>query len=233
MLLLSQDITLKDILFKYPDFSGDIDADKMSEEALNWLNDEIKFAGKISNVLQMLDPDVYEKIVKSFSSEFDKIINSDAFKNVPLPEGGTVSFSASEIKFMKERSKEVFAQTDDYLARAFTILLSKNQFKPIDEIEAVEPAVANFAAFVLLSGDENNFRFSFDTRKKAIQLLTAGGPFPDWMWSYIPQVADKLRAKLEAKFGTTLDKLDPSKFPREERQGILDELSLYMAIAGK
>lgn len=89
-----------------------------------------------------------------------------------------------------------------------------------------------------------DFRYSFNTRKGAAQILVAArewkgilsssssAPFLDWMETYSPSIVDKLRQRLEGIFGMPLGQVDFRSFPRKEQQRVRNEIALYYSLAG-
>lgn len=251
--LLSQytkDINLLSIYVKHPG-ATDVDKEIISGETLDWLNKETSFAGGIKKIFELISPEIYTKTLEIFPARFDGIIASDSFKNAPLPEGGTVSFTDDDVTYMKTRVRELFGELDEKLASAITTTLKgetklqelesekkdarSQTFKLIDEIESLEWVFARWAGFVIaaVGSNELEFRYSLDTRKNAVDLLKSGGPFPDWMEKYIPSIAETLRQQLEKVFGKSIEEVKAEDFPRNQRQRVLDEMKLYHSIAPK
>ena len=228
--LLADDVTLRSIYLEYPDLT-DIDEDKVAEETLAWLNDEVAHAGGIENVLELIDPEMFDKTVQGFPAQFERIVASADYQNAPLPEGGAVGFTADELDYMRKRSRELFSGVDEQLASAITSSLGRGVPKPIGEVEKIEAALAEWAEYVITSGQGLEFRYSLDTRWQAVFLLHSRGPFPDWLTAYIPPIAEKLRRQLEAAFGMPIEEVDVSEFPRDQRQHISDELAIYYSLA--
>lgn len=231
--LLSHEFNLLSIANKHPDLT-DVDKDEIYEELLGWLNNEITFAGGIEKVTQLLSPETFSNVTAEFQSEFEEIISSESFLKMPLPEGGTVKFSNSELDYMRERAAELFAETKDGLARAFITAFEGGKIKAIEDSEKLEGIIAKWAEFVITNSHGIDFVFSFKTRSAAVALLTSSkGPFPDWLDSSVKPIADKLRGQLEIGLGGSVDDIDITKFPRADRERIANEIGLYRMLGGR
>lgn len=114
---------LLSIYREHPDYT-DIDSEDVKAEAMDWLNFEIAYAGGIDKVLQLIDPEVFQKVVRGFPAEFKKIITSEELKAVPLSEGGSISFSEEEIDYMLKRADKLFPEVDEALASGITSSLA-------------------------------------------------------------------------------------------------------------
>lgn len=222
---------LLSIVRQHPDLD-DAEWESIFFETLDWLNREIENAGGIQNVLRLIDPEWFQKTVAGFPAAFDAILKSDLFtQEIPLYEGGKTSFAEEEIGYIRERSRELFAKTDDTLAGAVSLILQKNPPTLLDSVEDVEGIIARWAGYVLTAGGKTDFRYSLETRSQAVKLLKSQGPLPEWLAEYLPAIAGKLRARLELIFGMPIEEITPRNFPRKERERVEAELSLYRAIA--
>ena len=230
--LFTEEIRLVDFYRQYPDL---IDADRgaIDERMLTWLDSEISEAGGIEEVLKLINPAYFRATAENFATQFEQLINSDAYQNVPLFEGGSAGFTSDEISFMRMRAGDIFPAVEDELAYAISLVLQIGRFKLIDEIEKVEEALTQWGGFIITSGSGLDFRYSFGTRVTALSLLVSGGPLPDWMSVYIPAIAGRLRENLEAGFGRPLEEIDIRSYPREDQQHLSDELAIYYILASR
>ena len=226
---LTNDIRLLSLERSFPELI-DVDDDEVSMKELEWLNREEEYAGGIATLLALLNPDQYKTIVDGFDRDFQKVISKDSFLKALTPEGKEISFSSDELNHMKQQSRKLFAEIDDFIARDITSILQIGPFKELSDVEEVEPILAQWAEFLLTEGKGLEFRFSFETRSQSVSLLFSPGTFPDWLQASIPNIATKLREKLEAGFKMPLEEIDLKTFPRNEQQKIMDELSLYYAL---
>lgn len=224
--LLSRDVYLVSILLKHPDIT-EVEEEKIARENAKWFETELKRAGGIKSMLGLLSPDDFKKATGQFSSKFNQILSSDSFMRIPLPEGGEATFTEEEIAYMKKRAAELFPEITRQLASLITGELQSASFKPVKGIEEAEPVVAKWAEYIITEGQGLDFAYSYDTRLSAVSALKSSGPYPDWLRRYIPSIAEKLRAKLEAMLGGPIEDVDVGSFPREEQQRIMDEISLY------
>lgn len=230
--MLDDSLNLISIEQEFADFS-DIDMDDYYKMADEWLNSEIKYANGMKGVFRLIDPSSYSKLFDSFSSEFAKIICDEGFSNITLPEGGSVSFTEDEISYMKQRAGELFSETKDNLAYEIVNMMSQGNYSPsIEELEKLEPVIADWGRYILTDGSGFDFTFSLKTRQMAVQMLTSRGPLPEWLASYIPAIADELREKLEEGFGMPLEEIDVSKFERRVQDYVRAELNIYYSLSG-
>jgi hypothetical protein len=228
--LLARDPALITIFERYPDLT-DIDEQKVVNETGKWLADEIKYAGGIPSLLQLVDVTTFKKAFDQFPQQFANMLGADSYKNIPLPEGGTTALSDDEIAYMKKRAAELFPEIRERLAAGFTSVLQDTSFKLLDGIETAEPVIANWADYLITEGKGLDFTFTFETRQVAVALLGTGGPYPEWIKKFIPPIAQKLRAKLEEGFGMPLESVNIDSYPHEEQQRIMKELGLYRTLA--
>jgi hypothetical protein len=228
--LLSEGLNLKSIYLEHPDLT-DIDEDKVDEQTLTWINAEVRHAGGIENVFRLIDPEVFDKAVQGFPAQFEGIVTSASYKEAPLPEGGKVQMSENEINYMRKRAGELFPQVDERMVASITRSLSWRAYRPIEEIEKIETALARWADYIITSGHGLEFRYSLKTREQAVELLHSKGPFPDWLDAYIPPIAEKLRLQLEAAFGMPIEEVDVRQFPRDQQEQVSEELTLYYSLA--
>jgi len=228
--LLARDPALITIYENYPDLT-DIDKQKVVNDTKKWLASEMKYAGGIPGLLQLIDVIPFKKTFEQFPQQFANMLGADSYKNIPLPEGGTVSLSEDEIAYMKKRAGELLPEIREQLAGGFTSVLRDTSFKLLDGIETAEPLVASWADYLITEGNGLDFTYTFETRQIAVALLGTGGPYPEWIKIYISPIAQKLRAKLEEGFGVPLESVNIEIYPHEEQQRIMKELGLYRTLA--
>ena len=229
--LLMDDYQLLSIVRDFPDYT-EADEEELDKRTMEWLNSEIASSDGIEKVMQIINPEEFQKTVQDFFEDFKSIINSKEYRHVALPDGGEVQFSGEELKYMLKRARELFPEVVEQLADGITRTLLNGKFKLIEETEKLEGVIAAWGGYVVTSGNGLDFDYSIDTRRNAISLLKSRGPLPDWLASYIQPIADELRRHLEEGFGMSLDEIDLEKIDRREREKIASELELYRALAG-
>lgn len=235
---------LRSIYLEYPD-RADIDEVKIKGEELAWLNGQISYAGGVEEVLSLINPDKFSNIAKNYISEFEKIISSIEYQSASLPEGGNVQFAEEEIKYIKDRAKELFPEVEEQLVLNITSSImglsgisfgfqspgGRGNFVAIDEIEKIEPILAKWAEYIIITGGELSFRYSVNARQEAASLLKSSGPYSDWLDAYVSPVAEKLKVKLEEIFGKPIYDINEDDYPRDQREKISAELNIYYTLA--
>lgn len=226
----TQSINILSIYHAYPEIS-DIDYSNVDQDMDAWLDYEIAYAGGIDAILKTIDPDEFTKVTNTFAENFENLIRSDIYKNIPLPEGGETSFTSDELDYMIKRSKELFPEVKERIASGITSKLAVSEFNQLDTIEKIEKKLAVWAEYIITAGEGPDFEYPISIRQEAVKILKSKGPFPDWLDSYVAPIAKKLESKLEERYGVPLEKLNKEMFKRDELQQVLNELSLYYSIA--
>lgn len=226
MNLLAGNISIKAIFQKYPD-ARDIDAKKIDDEHMKWLEKEIEFAGGWEKMLKLIDPAQFKSIFSSYDAALNQILSSDKYRNLTLPEGGQFVLTDEDAAYIKRRSREIFPKLMDNVAIAITQILSRTAFTDMSGVDKVEPIIARWADYLVNEGKGLVFVFSIQTRRNAVQLLASAGPYPDWLDKLISPIAEKLRAKLTEGFGCPPEDVDVNSLPRDQREYIRAELEIY------
>lgn len=227
---LSDDLELRSFYFDYTDIT-EVELEKIDDQLEVWQNAEIMGAGGIDGIMKLIDPEYFVNIAANFAIQFEHLTGSDLFKDIPLYEGGYVSFSEDEVAYMRERAAEIFPRVEEEIVAGITEILKAADFKLIDSAEKLEAALARWADFVLTAGSGPEFRYGYETRQKAATLLTSTGPLPYWLKQYVPEIAERLRTKLESHFGKALEEIDLHSYARRDQEYVVNELSLYFMLA--
>jgi len=229
--ILGHDFALKSILDEFPDYSN-IDEEKMTAAKNAWLFAEIEHAGGLDAVLELLNPDAWQKRFANYPAQFDRIVEDAADKEFFVSEGNSTSWSGAEIDYMKMRAREIFAAADSYLiTKIHNILLDDDLTIPaFTGIEKLETMLAKWVTYVLTAdGDIHGFRYSHAIRKKAASLLSMSD-YPHWMQAYRESIALSMRLKLERLWNMPVDGIDITGFPRDSQNSMQAELDVYESL---
>lgn len=224
--LLSENLRLKSVLDKYSDLI-ESDFKLVDEETLRWLEYEISYAGGIDRIFKLIDPDYYLRTVDGFTEKFREVISSEGYKNARLPDGGTVSFSEDEIDYMIRRASELFPAVDENIVDFINMVIARTNLKVVSASEAEEERIARWIEYVITAWRNIDFRYSAEVRGKAVDLLGVGGPLPGWMKSYAPAMVEKVRVRLEEKYGMPVGEINVANFPRRKQDVVSKDLQIY------